>query len=441
MGLVLAVLAASLRAQAPSAPDAEEAAESARRAALGAVHGPPKTLLDALDADGILRRAVGNEAWGALATRQRDGLRDFLRGRFLDALAGVPGTPSDVSWISVGEPAADGAFPVTLGLSYGASSLKTRWLTRRTPRGWLIEDVVLVDPGISLADEIRAALGPHPLVPRDTSREARARAIPRILALLAIGAVVAVAAPRLTKPRRHLLILMASVPALLFAVDGALAIHRARSEAYTLATRAAEPWREREKEALAAEDAGRPDAARDAWRRAVEEGAPAGSIHYRLGVAARGRGELDAAAEDFRKALDASPPAPGAARELGLIALGRGRWDEARELLERYVAQTGPDPDALAALAVAQTNLGKAEAAVRTVDAAAALLPEGVRRAELRAQIHARTGDAAGCVAALRPLEASGGLDRAALRSDPAYLPIATDPVWVGFLDETAGKR
>src|SRR5690349_1880690 len=355
------MVAASLRAQAPSAPDAEDAADFARRAALGALHGPSKTLLDALDADGILRRAVGSEVWGALAPRQRDGLREFLRGRFLDALAGAPGAPADVSWISVGAPGTDGTFPVTLGLSYGGSSLKTRWLTRRAPRGWLIEDVVLVDPGISVADEVRSALGPHPLVPRDTSREARARALPRILALLGIGVVVAVAAPRLTKPRRNLLILMASVPALLFAVDGALAIHRARSETYTLATPGAEPWSEREKAALAAEDAGRPDAARDAWRRAIEQGAPAGSIHYRLGVAARGRGELDSAVQDFRDALDASPPAPGAARELGLIALGRGRWDEARELLERYVAQTGPDPDALAALAVAQTNLGKAD--------------------------------------------------------------------------------
>src|SRR5690349_10691004 len=170
------MVAASLRAQAPSAPDAEDAADFARRAALGALHGPSKTLLDALDADGILRRAVGSEVWGALAPRQRDGLREFLRGRFLDALAGAPGAPADVSWISVGAPGTDGTFPVTLGLSYGGSSLKTRWLTRRAPRGWLIEDVVLVDPGISVADEVRSALGPHPLVPRDTSREARARA-------------------------------------------------------------------------------------------------------------------------------------------------------------------------------------------------------------------------------------------------------------------------
>ena len=236
--------------------------------------------------------------------------------------------------------------------------------------------------------------------------------------------------------------MMAAVPAVLFAVDGALAVHRARSEAYTLTSPPPEPWREHEKDALAAEDAGQPALAAEAWRRAVDAGAPPGSIHFRLGIAARGKGETEAAEAEFRKALAASPPAPGAGRELALLALGRRRFEEARGLLEEYVARTGPDPDALSALAVAQTNLGQADAAVRTVDTAAALVPDGTRRAELRAQIHARTGDAAGTVASLRSLESTGTLDRAALRADPAYLPIATDPAWVSFLAEGgAGKR
>jgi tetratricopeptide (TPR) repeat protein len=433
-------VASALCAQAPSAPDAEEAAEFARRAALGALHGPPKIFLDALDADGILRRALGNAEWAALAPRQRESLRAFLRGRFLAALAGPSGAAGDVSWISVSAAEPDGAIPVILGLAYGGSSLKTRWLTRRSPRGWAIEDVRLVDPGISLAEEVRAALGPKPLLPRDTAREARARAIPRLLVLAAVGVLVALVAPRISPPRRRLLLLMASVPALLVAVDLVLAVRRARAEAYALAPSAEEPWREREKEAIAAEDAGRPDAASEAWRQAIAQGGPAGPIAYRLGVAARGRGAADAAEEEFRRALAAAPPAPGAGRELALIALSRGRADDARRLLEQYLQATGPDPDALAALAVAQTNLGAADAAVRSVDAAASLLPEGPRRAELRAQIHARTGDAAGAVASLRPLADSGAVERSALRADPSYLPIATDPAWVGFLNEAGSK-
>ena len=440
-GLVAALaLAASLRGQAPSVPESEEAAEFARRAALGALHGPPKIFLDALDADGILRHALGNAEWSALAPRQRDSLRAFVRGRFLEALAGPSGAPGDVAWVSLAEASADGTIPVTLGLSYGGSSLKTRWLARRTPRSWAIEDVRLVDPGISLAAEVRAALGPSPLQPRDTAHEARARAVPRVLALLAIGVIVAVAAPRLERPRRRLLFVMASVPALLFAVDGVLAVRRARSESYALVPPAAEPWREREREAIAAEDAGRTDDAREAWRRAVAEGAPAGPIAFRLGVAARARGDSDESEREFRGALAASPPAPGAARELALIALAHGRPDEAAPLLQQYLDAAGPDPDALAALAVAQTNLGRTAEAVRSVDAAAALVPEGPRRGELRAQIHARTGDAAGAVASLRPLAAAGAVERNTLRADPAYLPIATDPVWVAFLDEGAAR-
>lgn len=435
----LAVASAS-SAQAPSASEAEEAADFARRAALGALHGPQKIFLDAIDADGILHRSVGNPAWGALAPRQRDSLRAFLRGHFLEALAGSAAGGGDISWISVSPAEPDGAFPVNVGLSYGASTLKTRWLTRRSPRGWAIEDVRLSDPGISLADEVRAALGPQPLSPRNTSREARARAIPRILALIGIGLVVAVAAPRLSRDRRRLLYLVAAVPALLLTVDGGLAIHRARSEAYALIPPPAEPWREIEKEAIAAEDAARPELARDAWRRAMDAGAPAGPILFRLGALSRARGDLASAEDELRRALAVKPPAPGAARELALIALSRGRSDEARPLLEQYVAATGPDPDALAALAVAQTNLGGAAAAVKTIDQAADLVPDGTRRAELRAQIHARTGDAAGAVAALRALDAAGGLDRAALRADPAYLPIAADPAWVGFLNESRSK-
>ena len=60
----------------------------------------------------------------------------------------------------------------------------------------------------------------------------------------------------------------------------------------------------------------------------------------------------------------------------------------------------------------------------------------GSRGAELEAQVRARAGDAGGAIAALRPLAQEGRLDRSVLRADPAYLPIATDPAWVIFLNE-----
>ncbi len=70
------------------------------------------------------------------------------------------------------------------------------------------------------------------------------------------------------------------------------------------------------------------------------------------------------------------------------------------------------------------------------MEAARALVGEGWRKAELEARIYARSGNAARAVASLRQLEPDGKLDRAVLRAEPAYLPIATDPVWVAFLAE-----
>jgi hypothetical protein len=119
------------------------------------------------------------------------------------------------------------------------------------------------------------------------------------------------------------------------------------------------------------------------------------------------------------------------------MALTEGRSADARARFVNYLEATGPDPDTLASLAVAETNLGNTEAAVAAVESARSLIGESWRRAELEAEIYARAGNASATVAALRPLEGLGRLDRDALRADPAYLRIATDPAWVAFLSET----
>jgi Flp pilus assembly protein TadD len=159
-----------------------------------------------------------------------------------------------------------------------------------------------------------------------------------------------------------------------------------------------------------------------------------------MGLAARAGGDPFTARNDFEKALSENPPAPGAAKELAAMALAEGRTAEALPLLERYIREAGADPENLATLAVVQANVGNGQAAVEAIREARALLPEGWRRAELEAQIYARAGDAASTVAALRALQTEGRLDREALRADPAYVPIATDPAWVAFLGEQPGK-
>jgi len=420
---------------APVPAGAEEAADFARRAALAALHGPPKIFLESLDADGILQRVVGSGVWAGLTERQQEVLRAALRDHFVQALAPPQGTAGEVAWASVAD-AGQGTVFVYLGLHYGTSLLKTRWTVQRTKAGWTVEDVVLVDPGLSLAGEVARMFGPDPVRRRDTGREARARAIPRLAGFGAIVAVVLLFARRLPPERRRVL-WIAAVPALLFLVDGALAIQRALSEPYALAENLPlQAWRQPEKLALAAQSEGRTEVARAEWSNALAAGAPAGPVYYQMGVSARGRGAAAEAVADFDRALSEVPPAPGAGRELGTMALAEGRNAEARSLLERYLREAGPDPDTLATLAVAQTNLGDTEAAVRTIRAARGLVGDELSRAELEARIYARAGNAAATVAALRPLESTGKLDRAVLRAEPAYLPIATDPAWVAFLSE-----
>lgn len=432
----LLLFAAALAAQETTSPEAEEAADFARRAAFAALHGPPKIFLETIDADAILRRLLGSSVWSALTGRQQALLRTAVRERFAQALAPASAGSGEVAWASVSG-AGSGPVAVDMGLRYGSSVLKTRWIVRKTPRGWTIEDILLVDPGLSLAAEVGRLLGPEPVRRRDTGREARAKATPRLVGLAAIAALVAIFARRLPRDRRPLLWLTASVPVALFLVDGALALHRTLSEPYALAPApSAQPWRQLEKQALEAQEAGRAEEAREAWLRAVETGAPAGPVYYQMGLNARARGDLEEAVVDFERALAEKPPAPGALRELASIRLSRGEFETARSLLEAYLREAGPDPETFATLAVVQTNLGDTPAALRTIQEARSMVPDAWRRAELEAQIHARSGDAAATVAALKPLEPEGRLDRSALRADPAYLPIATDPVWVSFLGE-----
>jgi len=138
----------------------------------------------------------------------------------------------------------------------------------------------------------------------------------------------------------------------------------------------------------------------------------------------------------FEQAIAADPSDPEYHNNLGVTLNAQGRLAEARSLLQRYLRESGPDPDSLATLAVIETGLGDTTAAVATMQTARALVGESWKKSELEARIYARSGNAAAAVAALRPLESEGKLDRAVLRADPAYVPIATDPAWVGFLAE-----
>jgi tetratricopeptide (TPR) repeat protein len=422
---------------AASLLEAQTAELDARGAATAAMRGPRSEFLRALDLDEPLERRVGTTVWRDLTGPQRDLLRSAARERFLGMLAPGSTSASAVAWSEAFPPSSDGTVNVLIGLNLSEKTLKTRWNMRRYASGWRIRDVVLSDPGISLAQATIESLGQRPLASRRSPRQARAEVLPSFSVLFVIALIVALAAPRLAAPRRKFLFLAASAPALVFLIAGLLAAVRVIRQPCVLAAPAAgEPWRRSEDLALEAEREGRFEEARVLWEHALAAGAPAGPVAYERGLAARQRGDAGAARAHLETALAAAPPAPGAARELAALASKEGRLAEADRYIRSYLTDAGPDPEALSLLAVIETDLGKSAEAVAAIAEARRLAGGGSRGAELEAQVRARAGDAGGAVAALRPLAREGRVDRSALRADPAYLPIATDPAWVSFINE-----
>lgn len=364
-------------------------------------------------------------------------MRWLTRARFVETLTSPRGSEGEIAWSTA---AADGdSVLLYLGLRYPTGVLKTRWsLARRGGAEWRIGDVLVSDPGISLAAEAGRSFGSGEVRRRDRARDAWREAFPRLLGIGAIVAIVVFVRRRLTPAGRKILQLTAAAPAILFAVDGFLTVRRVLSEPWVVAEDPEpSPWRHAERQAVAAQREGRLDEARRHWQEAIAAGAAPAPAEYQLGLALKAAGRVVEAKEAFARALAGSPSAPGAAKELGLLLLAEGEPGEARERLRAYLSETGPDPDALSALGVAEANVGEGDAAVRSVEEAQTLMAERWKGLRLQSQIYARAGEARKAVEALRALESGGTVDRESLRSDPAYLPIATDPAWVSFLSET----
>jgi tetratricopeptide (TPR) repeat protein len=419
-----------------TAPELEDAAETARRAANALLQGNRNGFQAALGTDVIGSRYLTPEVWQGLSSRQRERLRTVIREHFLQTLGPEPGTGAGIAFSSVRNE-GDGV-SVLLGLRYPAGVLKTRWSLVRSGPGWTIPDVVLADPGISIAGEAMRSLGPERVRRLDVDRETRAILLPRALGLAAIALIVLLIGRRLAPPGRRILLLAAAAPAMLFVVDGFLALQRVRIEPYVLPeVLPPAPWRVAERDAVRAQREGRVDDARAAWEKAIAAGAPPAPALYQTGLALKAAGRTAEARAAFERALTPPDPAPGAAKELGLLALAEGNSSEARDRLAGYVAAVGPDPDSLSALAVAEANLGASRSALNSIDEARALTGDSWNGVALQARLYAKAGDARRTVEALRALDAGRKIDRESLRSDPAFLGIATDPIWIAFLNET----
>ncbi|HMA19136.1 MAG TPA: tetratricopeptide repeat protein, partial [Thermoanaerobaculia bacterium] len=308
----------------------EEASEVGRRAAVILLPGERRSFGNAIATDAIAAKFFGEDVWGRLSGRQRELVRTIIVERFQSALIPPVGAPAEIAWSSA-RPEGE-TVQLFLGLKYPAGVLKTRWSLARFASGWKVQDVLLSDPGISLATEAARTFGRDGIRRRDPGREARAAALPRALGILAILAIVLVFARRLAPPTRKILVWTALAPAALFAVDGVLVIRRVLSEPYRIPeVLSPAPWSVAERQAIVAQREGNLDAARRHWQVAVAAGAPAAAADYQIGVALAAAGRRDEAKAAFLRALSRSPSAPGAAKELGLIALAEGRSEEARD--------------------------------------------------------------------------------------------------------------
>jgi len=446
VALAVALLSGSRAALADVGPaDIEEAADVARRAAVDLLRSPNARLFsEALDDDGILLRRLGADAWSRLTDRQKDRLRAAVRDRFRRTLKPPPApggaaAPAEIVWSTAR--GTGNAVDVFFGFRFDARTLKTRWSLRHVGGGWRIADIVLVDPGVSIARAAEQSVGPRAVPRGSESQEMWATIAPRAGAIAVLFAIALLVRLRVPRARRPLVYWTAFAPAALIAVDGGLAVHRMLTEPFVVAPTGTDRWRTFEQLALAAEREGKLDAAREMWGRALGAGGPAGPIEYQIGLAALRRGDTVHAEAEFARSLAERDFAPGAARELGAIQVAGRHFAEAEPLLMRYLELAGPDPDTLSLLAVVQTNTGKNAEALQTIrEARALVVGEAWRGEELEAQVHARAGDAPGTVAALRTLDAQGLVDRAALRADPSYLAIANDPAWIAFLNEKRKK-
>jgi Flp pilus assembly protein TadD len=427
-----------LQAQRVPAPQVEEAASVARRAASGAAMGRGQPLENALDRAALLRRAVPRKIVGQLTPLQREQIEKHLLAAISDSLvlAEPRRTHPDIITTDIRSSSPD-SISIGFVLEYGTKRFKTRWDLARRGAEWRIEDIHLADLGISLADQAVQDLGPQAVRKRDSIREARNALIPRALGIFGALAVGFVFGRRLTRSQRLTLWIGASVPILLFAVDGVFALHRILTEPYELSfpqeRNNAEMWIAR---AASASRRGDFEEAQRSWRLAMEAGAAPEPVEYRLGVLAQTRHDSAQAVAHFRRALSGRHAAPGALAGLAVEAMRAGRFDEARAEWEQYISATGPDPDASSSLASCLAALGQDSQAEEWIGEALAHWPDDPTVLATAAHIEAYRGDAPRAVWCLRALLKIQPLDLRSLEEDPAFSKLADAPEWKAFLDE-----
>jgi hypothetical protein len=427
--------AAALARAEPSPAELEEAATVAVSTARNLARGRANLFAEAFDRTALLEAAVGRRLAGELTFDQRDRLSSLLLRVVMGELPAPGSRQADVQPVGTVEAGED--VLVHLLLPTAAGYLKTDWRLHYRAGRWRIEDVRLADMDRWLREDAVHYFGEPPLARRrNGSLAIRRAAVPRAAGLLGV-AVVAFIFFRRTKGRDRMIVLLAAAgPALIFVLDGALAVSRVlREPIQVLADNAApvQPWLERFQAAAARKSF---DAAKEAAARAIALGARPQPINYTLGRLCEDRRDLAQSAAFYRKALTPPRPAPGGWAGLARVAMAQSRYEDVVRDFSLYFQAVAADPASLFLQAAAQGQLHEFEAAQETISRAIGIDPAAPELYALSARLAAADSDAGLAISRLREEEKLHAVDRSELSRDPGFAEIADRPEWKAFLAE-----
>ena len=432
------VAAPRLRAQegAPlSAAEREEASSVAVHTANALVRGRSLLLRGVIDELSIVGSAIGPSYLSGLTSRQSRQIADRLSAAMAEPFAASRNPKAAVRVLAAD--GREGQASVAVLMWSPSGDLKTDWKLRLRHGEWRLEDIVLSDSGRSVRREAIDSLGPPPIARwRQTRAEARQAAWPRAAGFLAVVLLTAVFLRRLRGFQRWVILSIAAVPAILFAVDGFLAVSRVWNEPVELRMADVTPLNRtlhRFQTALNARDR---DAARRAAAEAVAGGAAAQPLHFVIGRLEEDLGHLPEAAAEYEASLAPPAPAPGAWAGLARISFEKKNYKESVADWDRYLERTAPDPTSLVLKAAALGRDSQGPAAQDCLAKAIEIDPARPEAYDLSSRIAAIQGDETTAISRLREEEKLRRIDRAALAEDPTYSLLAEKEAWKAFLAE-----
>jgi tetratricopeptide (TPR) repeat protein len=437
-------LALPLGAEGPlplTAAELEEASAVAVHTADALARGRSFLLREALDELSLVGSAVGPPFLPGLTTRQNRQLSDRLLLEIAGPFTTTRSPKNPVHVLAAG--GRNGQAVITLLLPSASGDLKTDWKLKLRHGEWRLEDIVLSDTARSIRQEAIESLGPPPIARwRQRKAEAKRAAWPRAAGLAAVALIMAIFLRHLRGSQRWLVLSIAAVPAILFAVDGSLAVSRIWNEPVEVRLADSTPRNRILRRFQLAVSTREGDGARRAAAEAIAIGAAPEPLHFVLARLAEDQGHLPEASHEYELSLAPPVPAPGGLAGLARIAFAQGNSREAVENWDRYFAQTAPDPISLVLKAAALGRNGDGPAAQACLENAIAIAPERPEAYDLSARIAAAIqGDEATAILRLREEEKLRRIDRLALAGDPTFSLIANKAAWKAFLVEKPPER